>query len=124
MAEEENKDMAEEENENIAIHYIDETVIRVGREKKKQQQQSGYRWIAIEPKSKSMLDMRISLERSTLVAEQFLQELIKKYGKYPVSTDDGGTWYPQACRFLKLRHHTHSYYEKISQNELFNRPVA
>jgi len=27
--------MAEEENENIAIHYIDETVIRVGREKKK-----------------------------------------------------------------------------------------
>jgi putative transposase len=39
--------------------------------------------------------------------------LIKKYGKNPVSTDDGGgssTWYPQACRFLKLRHHTHSYY--------------
>jgi len=27
--------MAEEENENIAIHYIDKTVIRVGREKKK-----------------------------------------------------------------------------------------
>jgi hypothetical protein len=24
--------MAEEENENIAIHYIDKTVIRVGRE--------------------------------------------------------------------------------------------
>jgi len=46
--------------------------------------------------------------------------LIKKYGKNPVSTDDDdddGTWYPQACRFLKLRHHTHSlthsyYYEK------------
>jgi hypothetical protein len=36
--------------------------------------------------------------------------LIKKYGKNPVSTDggDGGTWYPQAYRFLKLRHHTHS----------------
>ena len=65
--------------------------------------------------------MRISLERSILiVAEQFLWELIKKYGKNPVSTDDDdddGTWYPQACRFLKLRHHTHSlthsyYYEK------------
>jgi hypothetical protein len=26
--------MAEEEDENIAIHYIDETVIRVGRERK------------------------------------------------------------------------------------------
>jgi putative transposase len=24
---------------------------------------------------------------------------------------DGGTWYPQACIFLKL-HHTHSYYER------------
>jgi putative transposase len=56
--------------------------------------------------------VRISLERSILVAEQFLQELIKKYGKNPVSTD-GGTWYPsQACRFLKLRHHIHSYYER------------
>ena len=60
--------------------------------------------------------MRISLERSMLVVvvEQFLKELIKKYGKYPVSsTDGGGTWYPQACRFLKLpHHHTHSYYER------------
>ena len=55
--------------------------------------------------------MRISLERSILVAEQFLQELIKKYRKNPVFTD-GGTWYPQACRFLKLRHHIHSYYER------------
>ena len=42
--------------------------------------------------------------------------MIKKYGKNPVSTDDGGgTWYPQACRFLKLRHHhTHSYYYEKS----------
>jgi putative transposase len=57
--------------------------------------------------------MRISLERSILiVADQFLQDLFKKYGKNPVPTDDdgGGTWYPQACRFLKLRHHTHLYY--------------
>jgi transposase-like protein len=39
--------------------------------------------------------MRISLERSILIAERFLQELIKKYGKNPVYTDDdgGGTWY-------------------------------
>jgi putative transposase len=89
-------------------------LIRVGRE-------VFWLWIAIEPKSKSILDMRISLERSILVAEQFLQELIKKYGKSPVSTDGGGTWYPQACRFLKLRHHTHSYYERsIIENELFN----
>lgn len=31
---------------------------------------------------------------------------------HPVSTDVG-TWYPQACRFLRLhRHHIHSPYEK------------
>lgn len=84
----------------ISQFIIDETLIRVGRE-------VFWLWIAIEPKSKSILDMRISLERSILVAEQFLQELIKKYGKNPVSTDGGGTWYlPQACRFLKLRYHT------------------
>ncbi len=27
-------------------------------------------------------------------------------------SSDGGTWYPQACRFLKLKHHLHSSYEK------------
>jgi hypothetical protein len=44
-----------------------------------------------------------------LVAEQFLKSLVKKYGKYyPVSTTDGGTWYPsQACNFLKIKHHLH-----------------
>jgi putative transposase len=90
----------------ISQFIIDETLVRVGRE------EVVWLWIAIEPKSKSILDVRISLERSMLVAEQFLQELIKKYGKNPVSTD-GGTWYPsQACRFLKLRHHIHSYYER------------
>ena len=29
-----------------------------------------------------------------LVAERFLQqELVRKYGKHPVSTDGSGTWY-------------------------------
>jgi putative transposase len=48
------------------------------------------------------------------VAERFLDNLIKIHGKHPiVSTDDvGGTWYPQACRFLKLNHHIHSSFEK------------
>ena len=66
----------------ISQFILDETVIRVGREV------VVWLWIAIEPKTKSILDMRISLERSMLVvAEQFLKELIKKYGKNPVSTD-------------------------------------
>jgi hypothetical protein len=46
------------------------------------------------------------------VAERFILNLVKRYGEHPVSTD-GGTWYPQACRFLRLHHHhIHSRYEK------------
>ena len=45
------------------------------------------------------------------VAERFVAKLVDVYGKHPVSTD-GGTWYPQACRFMNLKHHLHSPYEK------------
>ena len=45
------------------------------------------------------------------VAERFLADIIKIHGRYPVSTD-GGSWYPQACEFLKLDHHIHSSLEK------------
>ena len=45
------------------------------------------------------------------VTERFLSKIVKKHGQHPVSTD-GGTWYPQSCRFLKLKHHLHSSYEK------------
>ena len=40
------------------------------------------------------------------VAEHFLSNIVRDYGKYPVSTD-GGTWYPMACRFLNVKHHIH-----------------
>jgi transposase-like protein len=51
-------------------------------------------WIAIEPIDKIILGgILISIERNMLVAEQFLQNLIRKYGKHRLSTD-GGTWYP------------------------------
>ncbi len=46
------------------------------------------------------------------VAERFIVDLVKIHGKYPISIDDGGTWYPMACRFLKLKHHLHSSLEK------------
>jgi len=65
----------------------------------------------MEPTDKTILGIRISIERNMLVAEQFIQSLIRKYGKHNISTD-GGTWYPQACRFLKLKHHLHSPLEK------------
>jgi putative transposase len=55
----------------------------------------GYGLQSIEPIDKIVLGIRISsIERSILVAEQFIQKLAIEYGKHPVYTD-GGTWYPQ-----------------------------
>jgi transposase-like protein len=45
------------------------------------------------------------------IAERFMSDMVDEYGYHPVSTD-GGTWYQQACQFLKLSHHIHSSYEK------------
>ena len=49
------------------------------------------------------------------VAERFLSGLVKSFGKHPVSTD-GGTWYPMACKFLKLKHHIHSFFAKSEKS--------
>jgi len=68
-------------------------------------------WVAIEPKNKQILALSISKERNMFVAERFISKLVMIYGSHPVSTD-GGIWYPQACKFLKLQHHIHSAYEK------------
>ena len=46
-----------------------------------------------------------------LIVEQFISKLVKAYGSNPVSTD-GGTWYPQLCKLLKIEYHIHSSYEK------------
>lgn len=45
-----------------------------------------------------------------LVAESFLRSLIKIYGKHTVYSD-GGSWYPEACSYLGLKH-LHTSFEK------------
>ena len=40
-----------------------------------------------------------------------LSSLIRIYGKHTVYSD-GGTWYPEACISLGLKHRLHSSYEK------------
>ena len=85
-------------------YIVDETQIKVG-------SQCIWLWVAIEPKHREILGIDVSFERAMLVAERFIASLINRHGKHPVSTD-GGTWYPQACRFLKLKHHLHSPLEK------------
>jgi putative transposase len=88
----------------IDEYIVDETLIKVGSE-------LIWFWIAIEPENRQILAVSISKERNMFVAERFLSNLVKDYGNHPVSTD-GGTWYPQACEFLKMDHHIHSSLEK------------
>ena len=65
----------------------DKTLLKVG-------SQYVWVWVAIEPLAKVILGIRISFERTMLVAERFLKALVIEYGKHPLSTDGGGTWYP------------------------------
>ena len=88
----------------ILEYIVDETLIKIGSE-------YIWIWVAIEPESRLILALSISKERNMLIAERFLSGLVKVHGNHAVSTD-GGTWYPQACRFLELNHHIHSPLEK------------
>jgi putative transposase len=88
----------------ISEFIIDETLLKVGFE-------FIWVWVAIESENRQILALSISKERNMFVAERFLSGLVKIHGKHSVSTD-GGTWYPMACRFLKLEHHLHSSLEK------------
>jgi putative transposase len=58
----------------------DKTLLKVG-------SQYVWVWVAIEPLAKVILGIRISFERTMLVAERFLKALVIEYGKHPVSTD-------------------------------------
>jgi transposase-like protein len=85
----------------IAEFIIDETLIKAGNE------YVWLLWIAVKSANKTVLGIRISFEMNILLAEQLFniyQHLIRKYGKRSLSTD-GGTPYPQECRFLNLEHH-------------------
>ena len=88
----------------IRVHCVDETMLKVNSE-------YIWLWVAIEPENKQILALNITKERNMFVAERFLDDLVKIHGKRSISTD-GGTWYPQACRFLNLKHHLHSSLEK------------
>ncbi len=88
----------------VSEFVVDETLLKVGSE-------YIWLWVAIESETSQILALSISKERNMLIAERFLSDIVKIHGKHPVSTD-GGTWYPQACKFLNLNHHIHSSMEK------------
>jgi putative transposase len=77
--------------------------------------QIGYKhywlWICIEPVHRSVLGIKISQTRNMLVLSSFLESLVIKYGRHSLYTD-GATWYPEACRILRLNHYWHCSVEK------------
>ena len=67
----------------------------------------------MEPVDRTILGIHISNERNMFVAENFIHSLVDKYRQYTVYTYDG-TWYPQACNFLHLKHNfTFAFREKF-----------
>jgi len=88
----------------VSAFIIDETIIQIG-------SQHFWLWIAIEPIHSSVLGIYISNERNMLVLSQFLETLVEKYGRHTVYSD-GGTWYPEACKVIELKHYLHSPLEK------------
>ena len=84
----------------ISEYIVDETILQVGPE-------YIWLWVAIEPENGQILAQDITQERNMLIAERFLSGVVRYYGNHPIS-NDGGTWYPQACEFLKMDHHIHS----------------
>ncbi len=89
----------------ISEYVIDETILKVGSE-------YIWLWIAIEPENRQILALNISKERNMLIAERFLSDIVKIHRKHSISTD-GGTWYPQACKFLNLNHHIILQWRKV-----------
>jgi putative transposase len=84
----------------ITAFIIDETQIQIG-------PNEAWLWVAIEPIHSRILGIYISRHRNMLIAESFLRSLVKLYGKHIVYSD-GGTWYPEACISLGLKHRLHS----------------
>ena len=74
------KILSKEKESIFRIYNIDEILVRVGN-------QYACLWIAIDSIDKVILDINISFERTILIAETFIKDLVKKYGKHPVSTD-------------------------------------
>lgn len=98
------KKMSSTRRNKISEYIVDETILQVGPE-------YIWLWVAIEPENGQILAQDITQKRNMLIAERFLSGVVRYYGNHPISTD-GGTWYPQACEFLKMDHHIHSPLEK------------
>jgi len=62
-------------------------------------------WAAIDPKSRRILYLRVSRDRTLTSTMEFFEELARVYGRWPrEAVVDGGPWYPGALfRLQKTR---------------------
>ncbi|MDR4492571.1 MAG: DDE-type integrase/transposase/recombinase [Candidatus Nitrosocosmicus sp.] len=59
----------------ICEFIVDETLLKVGSE-------YTWLWVAIDAKSKEILSLSISKERNMFVAQRFLSNIVRDYGKH------------------------------------------
>ena len=59
----------------ISEYIVDETLLKVGSE-------YTWLWVAIDAKSKEILSLSISKERNMFVAQRFLSNIVRDYGKH------------------------------------------
>ena len=85
---------------------VDETLFEIGSE------MLWLWWVAIEcSANKEILSIIIYEERNVfVVAKRFLSGMLEDMAN--TLSNYGGTWYPQACRFLIVEYHIHSPCEK------------
>ena len=68
-----------EEKEDIEEFIVDETLLKVSNQ---------FVWVLIaiiDSIDKIILGIHISIERTMLIAERFIKNLVKRYGKHPHS---------------------------------------
>ena len=88
----------------VSCIYIDETMVYV-------KGIQAWVWVAYEPVRKVFLAFRISHGGNTMDAYAFLPELVRRYRRKTIWTDDAG-WYKEACRWLRLEHHLYPQEQK------------
>ena len=85
--------------ERITIFAIDETGVKVAGE-------AAWLFVAYEPFANRILGLHFAWNTSSMHVETFLTDLIRKYGRHPVWTDDA-SWYKLACESMNLKHHVY-----------------
>jgi putative transposase len=84
----------------VSCILVDETMIQIAKARV-------WLWVAFEPEHRAFLGFHISYHCNIWDAHIFLEQLRSKYGRKLIYTDDA-SWYPEACRWLRLQHYVYS----------------